>query len=104
MVWGRPGGDSGIGGTSPRRKKPKVEKPAPMSAGSFVLGGGVTTKLVAPDMIQRGRGSIVAVASVLSLIATPHRSAYIAAKHALHGFFEALRTETLDQGLHVMLA
>ncbi len=61
------------------------------------------TKLVAPDMIRRGRGSIVAVASVLGLIATPHRSAYIAAKHALHGFFEALRTETLDKGLHVML-
>ncbi|CAH0348190.1 SDR family oxidoreductase [Aquabacterium sp. CECT 9606] len=62
------------------------------------------TKLVAPDMIRRGRGSIVAVASVLGLIATPHRSAYIAAKHAMHGFFEALRTETMDQGLHVMLA
>lgn len=62
------------------------------------------TKLVAPDMIRRGGGSVVAVASVLGLIATPHRSAYIAAKHALHGFFEALRTETLDQGLHVMLA
>jgi len=62
------------------------------------------TKLVAPDMVRRGRGSIVAVASVLGLIATPHRSAYIAAKHAMHGFFEALRTETMDQGLHVMLA
>lgn len=61
------------------------------------------TKLIAPDMIRRGRGSIVVVASVLGLIATPHRSAYIAAKHALHGFFEALRTETMDQGLHVML-
>ncbi len=62
------------------------------------------TKLVAPDMVARGRGSIVAVASVLGLIATPHRSAYIAAKHAMHGFFEALRTETMGQGLHVMLA
>ncbi len=62
------------------------------------------TKLVAPEMIRRGHGSIVAVASVLGLIATPHRSAYIAAKHALHGFFEALRTETMDQGLHIMLA
>lgn len=61
------------------------------------------TKLVAPDMIRRGHGSIVAVASVLGLIAAPHRSAYIAAKHALHGFFEALRTETIDRGLHVML-
>jgi dehydrogenase/reductase SDR family protein 7B len=61
------------------------------------------TQLVAPDMIRRGHGSIVAMASVLGLIATPHRSAYIAAKHALHGFFEALRTETMDQGLHVML-
>lgn len=61
------------------------------------------TKLVAPDMIRHGSGRIVAVASVLGLIATPHRSAYIAAKHALHGFFEALRSETMGQGLHVML-
>ena len=67
------------------------------------LGPVTLTKLVAPDMIQRGRGSIVVVASVLGLIATPHRSAYIASKHALHGFFEALRTETLDQGLHILL-
>lgn len=61
------------------------------------------TKLVVPDMIRRGGGQVVAIASVLGLIATPQRSAYIAAKHALNGFFEALRTETADLGIDVTL-
>jgi short-subunit dehydrogenase len=61
------------------------------------------TKLVVPEMIRQGSGQVVAIASVLGLIATPQRSAYIAAKHALNGFFEALRTETADQGIDVTL-
>ncbi len=61
------------------------------------------TKLVAPQMIRQGGGQIVAIASVLGLIATPQRSAYIAAKHAMNGFFEALRTETAEQGISVTL-
>jgi short-subunit dehydrogenase len=61
------------------------------------------TKLVVPEMIRRGGGQVVAIASVLGLIATPQRSAYIAAKHAVNGFFEALRTETAEQGIDVTL-
>ncbi|MGH8494278.1 MAG: SDR family oxidoreductase [Moraxellaceae bacterium] len=61
------------------------------------------TKLVAPEMIRNGGGQVVTISSVLGLIATPQRSAYIAAKHALNGFFEALRTETADQGIAVTL-
>lgn len=61
------------------------------------------TKLVALEMIRNGGGQVVAISSVLGLIATPQRSAYIAAKHAMNGFFEALRTETAGQGIAVTL-
>jgi dehydrogenase/reductase SDR family member 7B len=61
------------------------------------------TKLVAADMVRHGGGQVVAIASVLGLIATPQRSAYIAAKHAMNGFYEALRAETADQGILVTL-
>lgn len=61
------------------------------------------TKKVVTEMIRQGGGQVVAVSSVLGLIATPQRSAYIAAKHAMNGFFEALRTETADQGIAVTL-
>jgi dehydrogenase/reductase SDR family member 7B len=34
-------------------------------------------------------------------IGTPLRSAYAASKHALQGFFDCLRAEVHDQGVHV---
>jgi dehydrogenase/reductase SDR family member 7B len=62
------------------------------------------TKAVLPHMIQRGSGHIVVTTSVAGLMALPLRSAYCAAKHALHGFFETLRAETHDDGILVTLA
>lgn len=62
------------------------------------------TKLVLPHMIRHSQGGqVVAISSVLGLLAMPERSAYIAAKHALTGFFEALRTEVADLGIAVTL-
>lgn len=60
-------------------------------------------KHVVPQMVRQGGGQVVVISSVLGLIATPQRSAYIAAKHALTGFFEALRAETAEQGIKVTL-
>lgn len=67
------------------------------------LGPLALTKRVLPGMIQRGRGQIVVISSVLGLIATPQRSAYIAAKHAMTGFYEALRSEVANQGIDITL-
>lgn len=41
--------------------------------------------------------------SVAGKIGTKQRSGYCASKHALHGFFDALRAETHDVGLRVTL-
>ena len=61
------------------------------------------TKAVLPVMLAQRAGSIVVVSSVMGYVGTPLRSAYAASKHALHGWFDSLRAEVCDQGLHVLL-
>jgi short-subunit dehydrogenase len=61
------------------------------------------TKQVVPGMIERGEGHIVVTSSVMGKIGTPLRSAYSAAKHALHGFFESLRIEVIDYNIKITM-
>lgn len=58
-------------------------------------------KAVLPHMLARQSGHLVAVSSVAGLVATPYRSAYAAAKHAMVGFHDALRAEVHAAGLQV---
>lgn len=46
-------------------------------------------------MVPRNRGTIVQVGSALAYRSIPLQSAYCAAKHAINGFTESLRTELL---------
>lgn len=62
------------------------------------------TKSVLPKMIARGGGSIVVVSSIAGVIPAPNRSAYCAAKHALHGFFGSLLAEEWHHGIRITLA
>ena len=59
------------------------------------------TKAVLPSMLERGAGHLVPISSVIGYVGIPLRSAYAASKHALHGFFNALRAETQGQGIRV---
>lgn len=61
------------------------------------------TKALLPHMLARGQGHIAVVSSVVGLVATPLRSAYAAAKHAVIGFFGALRAEVHDAGIRVTI-
>jgi short-subunit dehydrogenase len=61
------------------------------------------TKAVLPEMIRRHSGHIVVISSLSGKISTPRRSAYAASKHALHGFFESLRTEVIGDNIHITL-
>ena len=65
------------------------------------LGPVVLTKQVLPQMVARGEGHIVVISSLLGKFAVPMRSAYAGSKHALHGFFDALRAEVASQGISV---
>ncbi len=61
------------------------------------------TKTILPDMLSRRSGHFVVVSSVSGHVGSRGRSAYSASKHALHGFFEALRAETADAGISVTM-
>ena len=54
-------------------------------------------------MLPRDRGTIVQVSSALALRAIPLQSAYCAAKHAIKGFTESLRSELLHDGSGVQV-
>ncbi len=51
------------------------------------------TQLVVPHMVERRAGRLVAISSLAGRIGSPLRTGYCAAKHALLGYFEALRAE-----------
>ncbi len=57
----------------------------------------VLTRAVLPDMYAKGWGRIINLGSIHSLIASPDKSAYVAAKHGLLGL---TRTAALEAGPH----
>jgi short-subunit dehydrogenase len=59
------------------------------------------TKEVLPYMLARKKGRLVAVSSIAGLVATPMRSTYAAAKHAIKAFYDALRAEVYKDGVYV---
>ena len=61
------------------------------------------TKAVLPGMVARKRGQLVIISSVVGYVGTPLRSGYAAAKHALHGFYDALRAEVWREQVQVTL-
>lgn len=58
-----------------------------------------TTRLVVPGMKARGWGRIVNTASAHALVASPYKSAYVAAKHGLAGFTKAVALELATHGI-----
>lgn len=61
------------------------------------------TKYALPYLLQ-SKGSVVGVSSIAGYLGLPARTGYSASKYAMQGFLDALRTENLKTGLHVMVA
>jgi short-subunit dehydrogenase len=61
------------------------------------------TKYALPEILKT-RGTIVGVSSIAGYRGLPGRTGYSASKFAMNGFMEALRTELLKTGVHVMVA
>jgi len=67
------------------------------------LGTVALTKAVLPSFIQQKSGQIATVTSLTGIFGTPYRSAYAASKHALHGFFDSLRAELINENITITL-
>ena len=61
------------------------------------------TRALLPYMIAAGGGHFAVVTSLMGLFSAPMRSGYAGAKHAMHGWFEALRAEHHSDGIRVTM-
>src|ERR1051326_7763157 len=57
----------------------------------------IMSKAVLPQMRKQKSGHIIAISSLMGKFGYYRRSSYSAAKHALHGYFEALRMERSEE-------
>ena len=55
-------------------------------------------------MLPRNKGNIILIGSALAYRGIPLQSAYCGAKHAIHGFFESLRSELIKDKSNVALS
>jgi dehydrogenase/reductase SDR family member 7B len=67
------------------------------------FGSVVLTKSLLPSFISQKSGQLVVVSSLSGKYGVPKLAAYSAPKHALHGFFESLRSELVDSGISISI-
>ena len=58
-----------------------------------------TTRLTLPRMVENKWGRIVNIASAHGLVASPFKSAYVAAKHGILGLTKVTALESAEQGI-----
>jgi 3-hydroxybutyrate dehydrogenase len=67
----------------------------------MLTGAAMLTRALLPGMRRRGFGRVVNVGSIHSLVASPYKSAYVAAKHGLIGFAKTIALETADTDITI---
>jgi len=67
----------------------------------MLVGVARLSRALLPGMRERGFGRIVNIGSIHSLVASPYKSAYVAAKHGLLGFSKVLALETADTDITI---
>lgn len=67
----------------------------------LLVGPAMLTKAFLPLMRRHDFGRIVNIGSIHSLVGSPHKSAYVAAKHGLLGFAKVVALETASQNITI---
>jgi 3-hydroxybutyrate dehydrogenase len=60
-----------------------------------------TVRLALPAMKRKGWGRVINIASAHALVASPYKSAYVAAKHGIAGFTKTVALEVAEAGITV---
>jgi len=63
----------------------------------------ILSKAILPKMIDTGGGHLIVLSSVVGKFGTANRTSYSASKHALHGYFDSLRSEVFDKGINISI-
>jgi len=67
----------------------------------MLTGSALLTRAVLPSMRANNYGRIVNIGSIHGLVASPFKSAYVAAKHGLIGFSKSVALETGDSDITI---
>jgi len=67
----------------------------------LLVGPAMLTRAALPLMRAQNFGRIVNIGSIHSLVASPNKSAYVAAKHGLLGFSKVVALETANQDITI---
>ncbi|MBT1065233.1 3-hydroxybutyrate dehydrogenase [Bowmanella sp. Y26] len=67
----------------------------------MLVGPALLTQTFLPGMRARNFGRIINVGSIHSLVASPYKSAYVAAKHGLLGFAKTMALELGEQNITI---
>ncbi len=67
----------------------------------MLVGVARLTRAVLPGMRERGFGRIINIGSIHSLVGSPFKSAYVAAKHGLVGLSKVIALETADADITI---
>ena len=71
--------------------------------GINVLGAVNSVAAVAPEMVERGQGRLVAISSLAAYRGLPKSAAYCASKAALTAYFESVRIDLRNTGVGVTI-
>lgn len=67
----------------------------------MLTGPAMLSRAVIPGMRERNFGRIVNIGSIHALVASPFKSAYVAAKHGLLGFSKVVALENADKNITI---
>lgn len=91
--------NAGLQHVSPLEEFPRVRWETLIAV--MLTGSAMVTRAALPGMRRRGFGRVVNVGSIHSLVASPYKSAYVAAKHGLIGFAKTIALETADSDITI---
>jgi len=67
----------------------------------MLFGAFYLTRYAIPRMYEKGWGRVINISSVHGLVASPYKSAYVAAKHGLNGLTKTIALEAAEKGVTV---
>lgn len=67
------------------------------------MGAVALTRATLPSLMQQKSSQLVVISSVVGKYGTPIRTVYSASKHALNGFYDALRAELWEKNVSVLI-